>query len=277
VLFRSPKAGCDVEALDALPLLSSFNPHPTRRPDATGARAVRRDRDPGFNPHPTRRPDATKPTVQKSKLQIVSTLIRPEGRMRRGGMAGRRESSKGFNPHPTRRPDATCYIRNTRRFNPHPTRRPDATRGNRYYYYSNMVSTLIRPEGRMRQGRLDLLLNDLLFQPSSDPKAGCDNYTKFYLARIVGFNPHPTRRPDATQSSIIAWRSLGVSTLIRPEGRMRPAETSANLSQARFQPSSDPKAGCDMTISKFSGREERFQPSSDPKAGCDACRMSQKP
>ena len=37
-----------------------FNPHPTRRPDATGAlgRHVLGRRQ-GFNPHPTRRPDAT--------------------------------------------------------------------------------------------------------------------------------------------------------------------------------------------------------------------------
>jgi len=36
------------------------------------------------------------------------------------------------------------------------------------------VSTLIRPEGRMRLADGAGALNFLMFQPSSDPKAGCD-------------------------------------------------------------------------------------------------------
>jgi len=84
------------------------------------------------------------------------------------------------------------------------------------------VSTLIRPEGRMRQEHADVVL--MLYR---------------------------------------------VSTLIRPEGRMRRASPSTSPTSGMFQPSSDPKAGCDtMQINSEQGRVV-FQPSSDPKAGCD--------
>jgi len=60
------------------------------------------------------------------------------------------------------------------------------------------VSTLIRPEGRMRQ-----------FPPPQSALFGV------------------------------------VSTLIRPEGRMRLLAGHQKLAERLFQPSSDPKAGCD--------------------------------
>ena len=65
------KAGCNpVERRGRPPSHLCFNPHPARRPDAT---ILRPPGSPlGFNPHPARRPD-----------DIVSILIRPEGRMQR--------------------------------------------------------------------------------------------------------------------------------------------------------------------------------------------------
>ncbi len=160
----------------------------------------------------------------------------------------------------------------------------------------DLVSTLIRPEGRMRHelaaqcyDRCEFqpssdpkagcderkMPSDLLkykkFQPSSDPKAGCDQFLGTLSGAIDGFNPHPTRRPDAT---------------MRFPSRTPPGY--------RFQPSSDPKAGCDCRWFRsrpapgrgFNPHPTRrpdatryspsrpptwmpFQPSSDPKAGCD--------
>jgi len=61
-----------------------------------------------------------------------------------------------------------------------------------------------------------------------------------------------------------------VSTLIRPEGRMRRLPFHKLFITLGFQPSSDPKAGCDELVRSMDTLSDEFQPSSDPKAGCDA-------
>ena len=116
------------------------------------------------------------------------------------------------------------------------------------------------------------------------------------MAMTARFNPHPTRRPDATGEGI----NLGnmpdeVSILTRPEGRMRPVNRAlSRLEKLAFQSSPDPKAGCDDTgqqrllvadevsiLTRPEGRMRpylpatlvtlpEFQSSPDPKAGCDA-------
>jgi len=60
-----------------------------------------------------------------------------------------------------------------------------------------------------------------------------------------------------------------VLTLIRPEGRMRREAVYLDGSNGWFQPSSDPKAGCDSSLGLNILSAMVFQPSSDPKAGCD--------
>ena len=61
---------------------TSFNPHPARRPDATTLAAGPGADQPCFNPHPARRPDATRrPRCLPTRQATVSILIRPEGRM----------------------------------------------------------------------------------------------------------------------------------------------------------------------------------------------------
>src|SRR5579871_901760 len=62
----------------------------------------------------------------------------------------------------------------------------------------------------------------------------------------TGFNPHPAQRPDATLATAMPHGSLV------------------------FQPSSSPKAGCDVIAYYRDGTSYMFQPSSSPKAGCDA-------
>ena len=62
--------------------IRGFNPHPTRRPDATPASEQQYTADGSFNPHPTRRPDATTWSPRETSAATC------------------------FNPHPTRRPDA---------------------------------------------------------------------------------------------------------------------------------------------------------------------------
>jgi len=126
-----PKAGCDGIAYPTNRHRGCFNPHPTRRPDATGAICGVLAMSKSFNPHPTRRPDATQSWSRRPRLIWVSTLIRPEGRMR---LLDRHVSQ-----------------------------------------WQGGVSTLIRPEGRMRLEAVPVTETARMFQPSSDPKAGCDS------------------------------------------------------------------------------------------------------
>src|SRR5437667_44709 len=62
---------------------------------------------PCFNPHPTRRLDATEAAMDGPALALpVSILIQPEGWMLPAWAAEMPPATFGFNPHPTRRLDA---------------------------------------------------------------------------------------------------------------------------------------------------------------------------
>ena len=179
------------------------------------------------------------------------------------------------------------------RFNPHPTRRPDAATGRCAHQPTpRRVSILTRPEGRMRQTRPSLAVNSTLFQSSPDPKAGCGPSRPGMPITRPGFNPHPTRRPDAAQEEGQGRPSYDVSILTRPEGRMRRrCPPTAWAGRPMFQSSPDPKAGCGPTRSALRTPSPRFNPhptrrpdaagglgnlaavlgfqsSPDPKAGC---------
>ena len=131
------------------------------------------------------------------------------------------------------------------------------------------------------------------FQSSPDPKAGCYPIFQLPQSHKACFNPHPTRRPGATQ---IAQKHIlldNVSILTRPEGRVlrlllhlysfwvscfnphptrRPGATKLELitiaTTFRFQSSPDPKAGCYTTVFPSTRSLGTFQSSPDPKAGC---------
>ena len=212
VLFQSSpgqKAGCNSSVIIMPPPPPCFNPHPARRPGATGTKGSRgvvmtqvsiltrpegrvqhgmmpplRTPFSSFNPHPARRPGATlrilRCRLQRSCCFNPHPARRPgatrcQPRVRRNGLAG-------FNPHPARRPGATivapCIICSWQFcFNPHPARRPGATDGNR------------RASVRRHNG----------FQSSPGQKAGCNRKgSKSGWCGKSGFNPHPARRPGAT-------------------------------------------------------------------------------
>ena len=77
------------------------------------------------------------------------------------------------------------------------------------------------------------------------------------------FNPHPARRPGATQRQ-------AVSILTRPEGRVQPALLSAMVKvYTRFQSSPGQKAGCNASMFSVLGSEWLFQSSPGQKAGCN--------
>ena len=92
------------------------------------------------------------------------------------------------------------------------------------------VSILIQPEGRMQPlRRSDLPTSSTCFNPHPtrrpDATVGC----RRCVPRCPCFNPHPTRRPDAT-------------------GRM-PSPSSIRI--RLFQSSSNPKAGCNSCVGIF--------------------------
>ena len=211
-------------------LFGSFNPHPTRRPDAADGRRAsdltywefQSSPDPKagcglpsrvspvvlpcFNPHPTRRPDAALCVAGLHPAHGVSILTRPEGRMRRGGRG-----------HPGLAGAVSILTRPEGRM-----RRVSGLPADAVAH----VSILTRPEGRMRPPR------------RRGPPSG------------RGFNPHPTRRPDAAGSAVTAGYSV-----------------------TRFQSSPDPKAGCGRRGgSPTTARPGSFQSSPDPKAGCGRAR-----
>src|SRR5437588_20265 len=107
-MFQSspnPKVGCYRDTRAEFLPPSSFNPHPTRRLDATVCRDFQYADTPGFNPHPTRRLDATCPEVVVPLAVCVSILIQPEGWMLRFFHPSVAIIPDRFNPHPTRRLD----------------------------------------------------------------------------------------------------------------------------------------------------------------------------
>ncbi len=113
---------------------------------------------------------------------------------------------------------------NARCFNPHPARRPGATLLQRCATRRVVgVSILTRPEDRVRPDGF-LSTSGMLsgFQSSPGPKTGCDHRGgRASRATAAGFNPHPARRPGATEPRSVAHREVRVSILTRPEDRVR--------------------------------------------------------
>ena len=62
---------------------------------------------------------------------------------------------------------------------------------------------------------------------------------------LSSFNPHPTRRPGATEAANSQYGIMDVSILTRPGGRVLPLVAIAHSqSLPSFQSSPDPEAGC---------------------------------
>ena len=121
-------------------------------------------------------------------------------------------------------------------FNPHPTRRPGATSQSPYNDTNTGVSILTRPEGRVLHQDRRYAFLQAWFQSSPDPKAGCYWTSSPYAYETISFNPHPTRRPGATLESIAGRRTLTVSILTRPEGRVLQKITARTPARVGFNP-----------------------------------------
>jgi len=156
-----PKAGCDTWHFPNFRLYTAFQPSPDPKAGCD-----------------------IKTAVSIEDVISVSTLTRPEGRVRRRRSAEGHRRNSGFNPHPTRRPGATLARHRATAtilcFNPHPTRRPGATCA---------LDRCPSPPTR--------------FNPHPTRRPGATRSFTLIPRLLSGsFNPHPTRRPGATRN----WR-----------------------------------------------------------------------
>ena len=112
-----------------------------------------------------------------------------------------------------------------------------------------VVSTLIRPSGRMQRPAFVSPNVGIPFQPSSDLQAGCNARAgavprPFPVSTLI----RPSGRMQPVTHAVDRVDAEGVSTLIRPSGRMQPRAASKSAARLRcqFQPSSDLQAGCNL-------------------------------
>ena len=85
----SQKAGCNGVAISTYNEMSLFQSSSSQKAGCNRGRKSGHDRcTPGFNPHPARRPDATRRGASVGRVEEVSILIQPEGRMQLRLVAG---------------------------------------------------------------------------------------------------------------------------------------------------------------------------------------------
>ncbi len=169
-------------------------------------------------------------TMATEVKTVVSILTRPEGRVLRELMGQRPYC---VNVSILTRPEGRVLL--VRR---HSVDKP------------LLVSILTRPEGRVLRKAEAGSMSNKVFQSSPDPKAGCYAIMLRRSQRLMGFNPHPTRRPGATQRHESLRAGNRVSILTRPEGRVLLLFRCVQASFEAFQSSPDPKAGCYLSTDK---------------------------
>ena len=159
---------------------TSFNPHPTFRPDATSG-SMSSSLTFQFQPSSDLQAGCNLCwwVVLSTLFHKVSTLIRPSGRMQHAAAPTERELLVSTLIRPSGRmqqasgggtpegPHVSTLIRPSGRMQPAAGGQPGIAGG--------PVSTLIRPSGRMQH-----------------ESGSCQSL------KPSGFNPHPTFRPDAT-------------------------------------------------------------------------------
>jgi len=235
------------------PAGARFNPHPARRPGATilaypPPRRAAFQPSPGpktgcdsvapptgasccsFNPHPARRPGATREHARNPQQRgDVSTLTRPEDRVRRVWVAKASLKMTTFQPSPgpktgcdeaPRPPRRRCRVSTLTR--PEDRVRPSALPG--AFGVERNVSTLTRPEDRVRPQPPPKPPREKTFQPSPGPKTGCDVQPEVQCAmQRVSTLTRPEDRVRQNRSSSPKRDTRLVSTLTRPEDRVRRA------------------------------------------------------
>ena len=111
-------------------------------------------------------------------------------------------------------------------FNPHPSRRTGATSEKHARGFSQAVSILTRPEGRVQRYIATRVFPQRPvvkeFQSSPVPKDGCNEAALWQEIRLNWFQSSPVPK-DGCNSQAVNSRTLCllVSILTRPEGRVQ--------------------------------------------------------
>ena len=179
-----------------------------------------------------------------------------------------------------------------RSFNPHPSRRRDATSIMMRFYAIFQFQSSSLPKKGCNKGRADIIFDtefqssslpkkgcnlkpcdtfilELVFQSSSLPKKGCNPAADREGAHWYSFNPHPSRRRDATFYYFADFRRCVVSILIPPEEGMQPAKVEVQLDFSVVSILIPPEEGMQRLTTKMFCRTLLFQSSSLPKKGCN--------
>ena len=156
------------------------------------------------------------------------------------------------------------------RFHPHPSRRRDATYKIGKINHNPVVSILIPPEEGMQPfGTIFVLFPGRWFQSSSLPKKGCNTNITNISHIISSFNPHPSRRRDATLTTPVSILSARFQSSSLPKKGCNFSQICRMIVRRKFQSSSLPKKGCNKESSAINLSLSRFQSSSLPKKGCN--------
>ena len=255
LLFQSspdPKAGRYRHPPHNAGWQHSSNPHPTRRPGATGHHGAVSAAVGSSNPHPTRRPGAT------FALGVLCVFV------------------NGSNPHPTRRPGATwcfCHSLFTKVFQSS----PDPKAG-RYKFTRHNLNwfTVFQSSPDPKAGRYTEIFSDQyssrMFQSSPDPKAGRYAASAASFSSMACSNPHPTRRPGATTDSGTAPSRALLVPILNPTRRPGPATsikvlTSSPSLGSNPHPTRRPGATGQPRAAVEASKRPFIQSSPDPKAG----------
>ena len=251
-----PKAGCYY--LEVRPVAHPVGVSILTRPEGRvlqilGPPVPRRPR--GFNPHPARRPGATGEARRPLRVfYAVSILTRPEGRVLRGRGGVRRVCRR---VSILTRPEGRVLHAGAARVQHVLDGVSILTRPEGRVLQGARTSSVVRSplfqsspgpkagcyrrpahQARVRQGR---------------------------------FNPHPARRPGATSLRItdVRVQRLQVSILTRPEGRvLHPSSSASGALPPRFNPHPARRPGATPGLSSSGAPSSLFQSSPGPKAGC---------
>ena len=160
-----------------------------------------------------------------------------------------------------------------------------------------IVSILIQPEGWMQPTEPHLVGGKHRFQSSSNPKVGCNSRSAIvFLSKLrsfqsssnpkVGcnwqkratsavqpccFNPHPTRRLDATLICTRGSCQPDISFNPHPTRRLDATQRAVDilLASKRFNPHPTRRLDATLVRLAFSASAKLFQSSSNPKVGCN--------
>src|SRR5438105_4909108 len=108
----------------------------------------------------------------------------------------------------------------------------------------------------------------MLFQPSPGLTTGCARSTFQTMTVSPGFNPHPASRPGAPRIAFALASDEDVSTLTRPDDRVRPTPLRCHPHRPLVSTLTRPHDRVRLIERVYQRRLSLFQPSPGLTTGC---------